>query len=99
MIICRRETRKRLPARLRAARTAGGNETILPPTRNAPETGADYFQRRGGAQCHGSKQREQRGRFYYRCIMRDEFASLSFLAVTIAGIVLLFSGLLALAFT
>jgi hypothetical protein len=31
--------------------------------------------------------------------MRDEFASLSFLAVAIVGIVLLCSGLLALAFT
>jgi hypothetical protein len=31
--------------------------------------------------------------------MREEFASYSFLAITIAGIVLLCSGLLALAFT
>jgi hypothetical protein len=31
--------------------------------------------------------------------MREEFASLSFLAVTIAGLVLLCSGLLALALT
>ncbi len=31
--------------------------------------------------------------------MRDEFTSYSFLAVTIAGFVLLFSGLLALAFS
>jgi hypothetical protein len=31
--------------------------------------------------------------------MRDEFTSNSFLAVTIAGFVLLFSGLLALAFS
>jgi hypothetical protein len=30
--------------------------------------------------------------------MRDEFASKSFLAVTIAGVVLLFSGVVALAF-
>jgi hypothetical protein len=32
-------------------------------------------------------------------MMRDEFASYSFLAVTVAGLVLLCSGLLALAFT
>jgi hypothetical protein len=31
--------------------------------------------------------------------MREEFASYSFLAITIAGIILLCSGLLALAFT
>ena len=30
--------------------------------------------------------------------MRDEFASYSFLAVTVAGLVLLFSGLVALVF-
>jgi hypothetical protein len=34
-----------------------------------------------------------------RCAMREEFASYSFLAVTIAGIVLLCSGLVALALT
>ena len=34
-----------------------------------------------------------------RCTMREEFASYSFLAVTIAGIVMLCSGLLALAIT
>jgi hypothetical protein len=32
-------------------------------------------------------------------MMRDEFASYSFLAVTVSGFVLLCSGLLALAFT
>ena len=32
------------------------------------------------------------------CIMREEFASYSFLAVTVAGLVLLCSGLLTLAF-
>ncbi len=32
-------------------------------------------------------------------MMRDEFASYSFLAVTVAGLVLLCSGLLAIAFT
>jgi hypothetical protein len=32
-------------------------------------------------------------------MMRDEFASNSFLAVTVAGIVLLCSGLIAIAFT
>jgi hypothetical protein len=31
--------------------------------------------------------------------MRDEFASKGFLAVTVAGVVLLFSGVVALAFT
>jgi hypothetical protein len=31
--------------------------------------------------------------------MRDEFASTSFLAVTVVGIVLLFSGVVALAFS
>jgi hypothetical protein len=34
-----------------------------------------------------------------RCTMRDEFASNSFLAVTVAGLVLLCSGLVALAIT
>jgi hypothetical protein len=34
-----------------------------------------------------------------RCAMRDEFASYSFLAVTVAGLVLLCSGLVAIAFT
>ena len=33
------------------------------------------------------------------CTMRDEFASYSFLAVTVAGLVLLCSGLVAIAFT
>jgi hypothetical protein len=33
------------------------------------------------------------------CTMRDEFASYSFLAVTVGGLVLLCSGLLAIAFT
>jgi hypothetical protein len=37
------------------------------------------------------------GRIILRHIMRDEFASYSFLAVTIAGVVLLCSGLLTLA--
>jgi hypothetical protein len=32
-------------------------------------------------------------------MMRDEFASYSFLAVTVAGLILLCSGLLAIAFT
>jgi len=34
-----------------------------------------------------------------RCAMREEFACYSFLAVTVAGIVLLCSGLVALALT
>lgn len=34
-----------------------------------------------------------------RCTMREEFASYSFLAVTIAGVVLLGTGLVALAIT
>ena len=34
-----------------------------------------------------------------RCTMREEFASYSFLAVTVAGLALLCSGLLAFAFT
>jgi hypothetical protein len=34
-----------------------------------------------------------------RCTMRDEFASYSFLAVTVAGLVLLCSGLVAITFT
>jgi hypothetical protein len=33
------------------------------------------------------------------CTMREEFSSNSFLAVTVAGLVLLFSGLIAFAFT
>jgi hypothetical protein len=40
---------------------------------------------------HGARDR--------RCTMRDEFASKSFLVVTVAGLVLLCSGLVAIAFT
>lgn len=39
------------------------------------------------------------GRSIRRCTMHEEFASNSFLAVTVAGLVLLCSGLVALAFT
>jgi hypothetical protein len=38
-------------------------------------------------------------RFRWCTMMRDEFASNSFLAVTVAGLVLLCSGLIAIAFT
>jgi hypothetical protein len=40
-----------------------------------------------------------RGRTIRWCTMREEFASNSFLAVTVAGLVLLCSGLIAFAFT
>jgi hypothetical protein len=48
-------------------------------------------QRHGRSLCAGARDR--------RYTMREEFASYSFLAVTIAGIVMLCSGLVALAIT
>ena len=70
---------------------------IINPSRNDPLAGNPF----DCAAEHGVLF-EQGGDQYSserRCTMRDEFASYSFLAVTVAGLVLLCSGLVAITFT